>query len=199
LRKSDDRLRVTSPNPPRALEGFRDYLHLLARMHIDPRLRRDCDPSDVVQTVRLKAHQGKGDFRCDTPEQMGAWLRQILANTLADLRRDRLRARRDIRREVSLERALNDSSLRLAACASRIDSSPYAVLQGKENVLRLASAVARLPESQREAVTLKHFEGRPLSEVAKLMNRSTAAVASLLQRGLANLRAPPREDSSQAG
>jgi DNA-directed RNA polymerase specialized sigma24 family protein len=70
---------VTSPDLEHSLEGFRDYLHLLARMHIDPRLRRDCDPSDVVQSVMLKAHQGIADFRGDTPEKMGAWLRQILA------------------------------------------------------------------------------------------------------------------------
>ena len=187
---------ITSPEAKQTLEGFRDYLDLLARMHIDPRLRRDCDPSDVVQAVMLKAHQGNGDFRGNTPEQMGAWLRQILANTLADLLRDRLRARRDIRREESLEHALNQSSLRLAACASSGDPSPSAVLQGKENSLRLASAVARLPESQRDAVTLKHFEGRPLLEVANLMNRSPAAVASLLRRGLASLRALLTEDSS---
>ena len=178
---------LASPDLTRTLEGFRDYLELLARMHIDPRLRRDCDPSDVVQAVMLKAHQGNADFRGDTPEQMGAWLRQILANTLADLLRDRLRARRDIRREESLEHALNQSSLRLAACASSSDPSPSAALMGKENALRVAGAVARLPEPQREAVTLKHFEGRPLFEVANLMDRSPAAVASLLRRGLANL------------
>ena len=108
---------VASPKLPHTLENYRDYLHLLARMHIDPRLRRDCDASDVVQAVLLKAHQGHSEFRGDTPEKMGAWLRQILANTLADWLRDRLRARRDIRREENLEQALNQSSLRLAACA----------------------------------------------------------------------------------
>ena len=129
---------------------------------------------------------------------MGAWLRQILANTLADWLRDRLRARRDVRREENLEQALNQSSLRLAGCASSGDPSPSAVLQGKENVLRLAGALAQLPEPQREAVTLKHFEGRPLFEVANLMDRSPAAVASLLRRRLAKLRALLAEDSSHA-
>ncbi len=178
------------------LEGFREYLRLLARMNIDPRLRRDCDPSDVVQAVMLKAHQGGADFRGDTPEQMGAWLRQILANTLADMLRDRLRARRDIRREESLEQALNKSSLRLATCVSSGDPSPSGIVQGKENAVRLADAVARLPEPQQEAVILKHFEGRPILEVANLMDRSPASVASLLRRGLANLRALLSEESA---
>ncbi len=54
------------------LEHFRDYLHLLARMHIDPRLRKDCDPSDIVQTVLLRAHQGQEGFRGTTQEELGA-------------------------------------------------------------------------------------------------------------------------------
>ena len=62
--------------------------------------------------------------------------------------------------------------------------------------MRLADAVARLPEPQQEAVILKHFEGRPLFEVANLMDRSPASVASLLRRGLANLRAILTEDSA---
>ncbi len=168
-----------------------------ARMNIDPRLRRDCDPSDVVQAVMPGRAPGWAvDFRGDTPEQMGAWLRQILANTLADMLRDRLRARRDVRREESLEQALNQSSLRLAACVSSGDPSPSGIVQGKENAVRLADAVARLPEPQQEAVILKHFEGRPLFEVANLMDRSPAAVASLLRRGLANLRVLLSEESA---
>jgi RNA polymerase sigma-70 factor (ECF subfamily) len=178
------------------LERFRDYLHLLARMHLDPRLRRDCDASDIVQIVLLKAHQGQETFRGDTAEAMGAWLRQILAHTLADTLRDRLRDRRDVRREVDLENALNDSSLKIAGCAISSEPSPSIVLQGKENAVRLASILARLPDLQREAVTLMHFESLSFVEVANLMNRSPAAVASLLRRGLANLRKLLVEDSS---
>ena len=120
-----------------------------------------------MQTVLLKDHQAQDDYRGSGAEQLGAWLRQILANTLADVLRDHLRDRRDVRRETNLENALNDSSLRLAACAMSSEPSPSAVLQGKESSLRLAGALARLPEPQREAVTLKHFEGRPLLEVAQ--------------------------------
>lgn len=177
-------------------ERFRNYLHLLARMHLDPRLRRDCDASDIVQTVLLKAHEGQGGFRGTSAEEMGAWLRQILAHTLADILRDRMRDRRDIRREVNLENALNDSSLQLTACAIAGDPSPSAVLQNKENALRVANALAHLPEPQREAVALKHFEGLSFLEVANLMNRSPAAVASLLRRGLAKLRKILAEDST---
>jgi RNA polymerase sigma-70 factor (ECF subfamily) len=187
---------VPQPDALPELERFRDYLHLLARMQIDPRLRRDCDASDIVQTVLLKAHQGQEGFRGGSAEEMGAWLRQILAHTLADNLRDRLRDRRDVRREVNLENALNESSVRLTTMAVSGDPSPSTVLREKESALRVADALAKLPEPQREAVTLKHFEGLSFLEVANLMNRSPAAVASLLRRGLAKLRKLLAEDSS---
>ncbi len=187
---------LVGSEPSTNLERFREYLHVLARMQIDPRLRRDCDASDIVQTVLLRAHQGEADFRGTTREELAAWLRQILANTLADILRDRLRHRRDIRREVNLEQALDESSLRLAACAASREPNPSSILRGKEDAMRLAEALAQLPELQREAVTLKHLEGRSLVEVANVMERSPASVASLLRRGLAKLRGLLEEESN---
>jgi RNA polymerase sigma-70 factor, ECF subfamily len=175
-------------NKPLVLDRFSDYLHLLARVELDPRLRRDCDPSDIVQIVLLKAHLARDSFQGETTEELAGWLRQILANTLADARRARLQGKRDVRLEVSLEQSLEQSSERLAACVPGREPSPSAVFEKAERGLRLADAVAQLPAPQREAVLLKHFEGRSLLEVAEKMGRSTAAVASLLRRGLARLR-----------
>jgi RNA polymerase sigma-70 factor (ECF subfamily) len=52
----------------------------------------------------------------------------------------------------------------------------------------LAEALSRLPEPQREAVILKHCQGWTLAAIAAHLDRTTAAVASLLRRGLAQLR-----------
>ncbi len=49
-------------------------------------------------------------------------------------------------------------------------------------------ALGKLPDSQREAVMLHYLHGLPLSEVARQLARSPAAVAGLLQRGLKGLR-----------
>src|ERR1043166_3057323 len=89
--------------PSQALERFRDYLRLLASTQVGPRLRVKVDPSDLVQQALLKAHQARGQFRGQSSGEMAAWLRQILAHTLADLVRDFGRERRDLDRERSLQ------------------------------------------------------------------------------------------------
>src|SRR5262249_30925242 len=96
-----------------ALERYRSYLRLLARLHLGPRLQAKLDPSDLVQQTLLKAVQGFGQFRGQGEAALAAWLRQILAHTLANAVRDLTRARRDVGRERSLEADLDASSARL--------------------------------------------------------------------------------------
>jgi DNA-directed RNA polymerase specialized sigma24 family protein len=45
-----------------------------------------------------------------------------------------------------------------------------------------------LSHNQREAVVLRHFEGRSLTEIGAALGCSTAAVAGLIYRGLKVLR-----------
>ena len=72
------------PTTAEALEPFRGYLEGLARVHLDLRLRGKLDPADVVQQTLLSACAALPDLRERSPEVLTAWLRQILARTLAD-------------------------------------------------------------------------------------------------------------------
>lgn len=170
------------------LDRFRDYLRLLARLQIDPRLQSKLDPSDLVQQTLLKAYQAEGQFRGTTAAEKAAWLRQILARTLANAVRDLGRARRDATLERSLEASLASSSARLEAWLVADQASPDAQAERNEQLLRMADELARLPDIQREVLLLRHCQGWSLSEVAQHIGRSRAAVASLLRRGLQQLR-----------
>ena len=86
------------------LEEFRSYLLLLARLGLDGRYQAKLDASDVVQQTMFEAHRDERQFRGQTTTQRAAWLRQILARNLANVRRDLGRAKRDTARERSLER-----------------------------------------------------------------------------------------------
>ena len=52
----------------------------------------------------------------------------------------------------------------------------------------MADALARLSPEQREALVLHYWQGCSLAEVGKSLERTPAAVAGLLKRGLKNLR-----------
>jgi RNA polymerase sigma-70 factor (ECF subfamily) len=176
------------PADPQGLERFRTYLHLLAGLHLNPRLRGKLDASDVVQQTLLQAHQAREEFRGQSEAELAAWLRQILARNLAHAQRDFGRAKRDLAREQSLAAALDASSAQLGAWLAAQESSPSQRAHHNEQVVHLAEAMAALPEPQRDALTWRYLEGRPLADIARQMDRSQAAVVGLLQRGLKKLR-----------
>jgi RNA polymerase sigma-70 factor (ECF subfamily) len=178
---------------PLPLERYRDYLRLLARLQLDGRFRGKLDPSDLVQQALLKAHLAQAQFRGHTEAEQAAWLRQILARTLANAVRDLGRAKRDIALERSLEAALHDSSARLEAWLVAEQSSPSQQAERNEQLVHLAEHLAALPDLQREVVLLRHCQGWPLAEIGRHLGRSRAAVASLLRRGLQQLRQHAQE------
>jgi RNA polymerase sigma-70 factor (ECF subfamily) len=168
------------------LEQHRDYLLLLARVQLDPRLKPKLDPSDIVQETLLKAHQAIQQFKGQSASELAAWLRAILANTLADAVRKFTRQKGDL--EHSVERALEDSSARLEALLSSDEASPDDQAIHNEQLFRLAQALAQLPEEQRTALELKHLQGCSVAVISERMQRSKASVVGLLYRGLKKLR-----------
>jgi RNA polymerase sigma-70 factor (ECF subfamily) len=177
----------------RPLEDYRDYLRLLARVQLSQRLRTKLDASDIVQQAILHAHAGRAQFRGRTEAEWLSWLRTILANVMAAAAR-RFDARaREVRLERSLEAELELSSSRLECLLEADQTSPSEQAIRCEELLRLARALARLPEDHRFVVELHHLKGLPVAEVAQQMGRTRHAVVGLLYRGLKQLREMLRE------
>jgi RNA polymerase sigma-70 factor, ECF subfamily len=170
----------------RRLESFRNYLLLLARARLDGRLRSKLDPADLVQQTLTRALERRDQFHGANDEQRAAWLRTLLAHAMVDALRKHGRTDGG---ERSLEAALEQSSVRLEAFLTAHQTSPSGRVENQERLVRLANALAALPEDQRHAIELKHLQGLPLIEVGRQMNRSVPAVAGLLQRGMRALRA----------
>ncbi len=181
-------------------EGYREYLRLLARLQLHPRLQTKLDASDIVQQTLLQAHTSRAQFRGRTEAEWLAWLRAIMANVLAAAARRFATEARDLGRERSLEVELDLSSSRLERLLVADQSSPSDRTVRSEEVLRLAQAIAHLPLDQQRAVEMHYLKGLPVAEVASLMNRSRPAIMGLLFRGLKRLREVLREQSgSEAG
>ena len=186
-----------APGPMGHPERYRDYLRLLSRVGLDPRLRAPADSSDVVQQTLLRAHERIGQFQGTSEGQFLAWLRAILARRLADLARRAGQPQWEKRQ--SLEAALEQSSARLISWLADGQHPPGEQAQHREQLLHMAEALARLPEDQRTAVELHHLEGRTLADTAEVLGRSRSAVASLVFRGLNNLRRMLDEKDSIEG
>ncbi len=173
----------------RLLEGYCHYLMLLARTGLGTALQGKADPSDVVQETLLKAYQGFAQFRGQTEAELAAWLRQILARTVADLvRRHKGTGSRQLQRERSLEELLDQSSAALGKIVAARGSSPSQAAQGRECAVVLADALTKLPADYREVLVLRSIEEREWDQVAERMGRSTGAVRLLWTRALKQLR-----------
>jgi RNA polymerase sigma-70 factor (ECF subfamily) len=162
---------------------YRGYLLFLAQAHVEPDLRGRLDLEGVVQQTLLEAWQS-------SPDRSGwaTWLRRLLAHNLADELRKLRADKRDIERERSLEADLAASSVRLAGFLDADQSTPSARLAREEKAIQVAAALDALPPAQRDALILQHWHGWTLAQIAKHLNRTPAAVAGLLKRGLRQLR-----------
>jgi RNA polymerase sigma-70 factor (ECF subfamily) len=173
-----------------AIDRYRGYLAALARLQVAARpwVSAKLDASDLVQQTLLQAHAARGQFRGKTPEELIAWLRQILTHTLANQLRSLGQAKRDVGAERSLEADLDASQSRLDAWLAVDQTSPSETAGANERAAALAAAVGELPADQREVVLSKHVHGLSLAAIAEQTGRTPASVAGLLRRGLQALR-----------
>jgi RNA polymerase sigma-70 factor (ECF subfamily) len=167
------------------LQRHRVYLCLVARRHLDRRLWRLVDPSDVVQGTLLDAHRNWEHYRGQTEAERVAWLRKILLNDLRDAIR---KFGRIDDHEQQLHQALDQSSCRIEASLAAEQTSPSEQAQQHEKLRWLADKLALLPECEREVVTLYHFFALKQIEIAEHLGLTRPAVAGLYRRALTRLR-----------
>jgi RNA polymerase sigma-70 factor (ECF subfamily) len=124
-----------------------------------------------------------------------AWLRRVLATSLADqVRRYRGTRRRDLRLERQLAAALDQSSQALEEGLAAAGSSPSARAERHEEARRLAEALERLPADYREVLLLRHFQGLTFPAIARQLDKTLDAVKNVWLRGLARLRRALEEE-----
>jgi RNA polymerase sigma-70 factor (ECF subfamily) len=123
---------------------------------------------DLVQETLTKALQKSSQLR--DPKARDAWLFTILANCF----RDHFRKLRDMDDIDELELAL--------------EATPESESDRAQIVDKVRAAVARLPENQRQVVTLVDLEGFSYVEVAQILDVPIGTVMSRLCRARGAMR-----------
>ena len=124
---------------------------------------------DVVQQAMVSAYSSLRSS--EGPMSLRSWLYRIAHNTALN--------------------ALRDRGLGHEQLSERLDGveRPDQLLESGERFRDVMSAVAALPERQRDAIVLREMEGRSYDEIAAELGVSGGAVRQLLHRGRNTLRA----------
>ena len=128
------------------------------------------EAQDVVQESCLRLWRVAGEWR-PGEARISTWLHTVAMN----LSRDRLRRRRETYPVESFEWLAGEDS-------------PEQDMERDRRSARVKQALTQLPERQREALILSHFEGYSQSEAATVLGVSVEALESLLSRARRSLR-----------
>jgi RNA polymerase sigma-70 factor (ECF subfamily) len=177
------------------LEYCRPYLLAVANEQLKPDLQAKAGASDLVQDTFVEAHRGFVGFRGRTEEELLAWLRQILQHNLANLRRQyRATEKRQVQREVSIDRASEDELL-----GELVDegSSPSEHARARERQAALQHALEQLPESYRQVIQWRSLERSSFEVIGQRLDCSTNAARKLWTRAIQKLQhlMRPADDS----
>ena len=162
------------------------YEHLLAdilpvlRSFARRRLGDDVAAEDVVQEILLSMHRARRTYRPERPFE--PWLFAIARNAIIDFQRARARRRRK-------EEVLPEDDLLEDASQVPPGAEPNASADPRAELSRdMDSALAKLPQAQREAVWMIHVEGLSVVEAALRARVSPGALRVRAHRGYRALR-----------
>jgi len=126
------------------------------------------EAEDVAQEAMLRLWRIAPEWRAGEA-QVGTWLYRVVTNLVTDRLRRRQRRGTD---------GLDDTP-------EMADDAPAAVatLIEADRMAALDTALAALPDRQRQAVVLRHIEGMTNPEIAQIMEIGVEAVESLTARG----------------
>ena len=164
-------------------------LRQYVQRQVPARLRSTISADDVLQEVWLAAYRTVSTFSPDGPGSVERWLRTIANSKLVDaIRWARRKKRGGDRRNIrDMQRRVSSLSnlFTLVQAPQKTPSSAFSTI---ENAHAISIALGYLPEDRRRAIYLRHIEGRSHKEIASDMERTEAAVNSLLHNGLRELR-----------
>ena len=170
-------------------DKHRDKLRRMVQLRLDHRLAGRVSASDVLQEAYIDALK-RIDHYFDKPDQpLFGWLRLVVGQRLADVRREHMAQKRDAGRDVSIHPAGQgaDSGCIAASLVGHL-SSPSGLAVKNETFSRLEEALEQMDPLDREVLALRHFEELSNAETAELLGIQPPAASKRYVRALARLK-----------
>jgi len=139
-------------------------------------LRNEAEAEDVAQEALLKLWRSRDALEVG-PYGLKPWLRRVVSNLCID-------KMRSIQRLIVTDDVPEQSE----------PAVQLAQIEAQDTSRRVDAAIKVLPDRQRTALTLFHYEGLSQIEVGRIMGVSDEAVESLLARARRSLKAALRDD-----
>lgn len=156
-----------------------------ARRFLDDRLRGRVDASDIAQEVLLEAVQG-GQFAELDDSDLSRFLTSVAQRRCIDAHRRHVgAARRTVLRELPW--AL-PNGFSLEAIMAVDSSAPDEKASRRERLRRVQRALAKLSDSDRDLLELRHLRQMSVEAIAKFLNASPTAITTRHLRALQRLR-----------
>lgn len=173
------------------LTTFHPRLRARVEARLDPALRGQLGPDDVLQEVYLEVFRQIGHFEYRGPGSFQAWLFAILDHTTIDAIRAVQRRARHVGEAPVTRPAppLNGSYWNLFDQLYADTGTPSRVVRRQEAITVLRSCLGELSELHRQVIEWRYLQELPLAEVAVRLGKSEGAVVALTQRALRALRA----------
>jgi RNA polymerase sigma-70 factor, ECF subfamily len=134
---------------------------------------------DAVQETFLRAWRALDRF--EEQAELSSWLYRIAINAAIDLRRERKR------REPYSSALPEDFDGQPTARSTAAD--PHRTAAARDLVAHAQEAIAALPEDERTAILLRHFEGRSIAEIAEALGANENTAKQAVFRAVRKLRA----------
>jgi len=139
------------------------------------------DAEDLTQEVFLEVYKSIPGFRGDS--KLSTWIYRIAVTKSLDyLRRQKRKKRFGILKSI-----FSDETGEMITNITS-GSNPGKKVEEEDRVRILNEALEKLPENQKAAFTLSKYEEMSYAEIAEILNTSSSAVDSLIQRAKSNLK-----------
>lgn len=174
---------------------YRNYLRMVVRTGLGPRLRERVELSDVVQEALVEVVRQFPQFTGQSEAALVGWLRRLVGQKLADLGRYHSRAKRSAGGgDVPLDAPFDGGGGggpgggRLLDMLALSQTSPSEAASRRELIVLLADALAGLPVPEAEVLWLYQAEGLSFEAIGDRLGVSRKSVRGVWARGLKTLK-----------